>query len=107
MRHTLLFLMFFALLGCSEDLYDCHIITQYHTFIETKLCDGVCSPMVKISNIKQNTKDKHIIVSRSKLKETVDAEYESANMVNSFHPEFIEQTGKMPVTIIKLECRPL
>lgn len=105
MKKLVMILPIILLSACSEDLYDCHLIQINHTFKETKLCDGVCNPMFKISDVKEQIIDKHIVVEHTKLKETIDSEYTSAEMVNSLHPDFIKQIGKLPIKIIKLECK--
>lgn len=106
MKKMLLFLAV-LLVACSAEEYDCHIVTKHHLFTETKLCDGICSPMVRISDVKEQITDRHEIVERSDLKSFMDAEYASAAMVNSNHPDFVTQMGFEPVQVIKLECSKL
>ena len=103
----LLLLLSVLLAACSTEEYDCHIVTKHHLFTETKLCDGVCYPLVKVTDVKEQITDRHEIVKRKDLKTFMEAEYASADMVNSNHPEFVKQMGFMPIQIMKLECSKL
>lgn len=108
MKKVIMLLFICLLTACSSnEQYDCHIVTKHHTWTQTKLCDGYCSPMFKITNIKEQIKDEHKIIKRGELKQFMESEYESAEMVNGLHDDFIKETGKYPIQIIKLDCRKL
>ena len=107
MKKLLIFIPLLTLVACSSEEYDCHIITKNHTFTETKLCDGQCSPMFKITDVKEQITDRHEIVKKSNLKNFIRAEYDSADMVNAIHPDFVSQIGYNPIQIIELDCKKL
>lgn len=108
MKKVIMLLFICLLTACSSnEQYDCHIVTKHHTWIQTKLCDGHCNPMFKITNIKEQIKDEHKIIKHSELKQFIESEYESAEIVNGLHNDFINKTGKYPIQIIKLDCKKL
>ena len=49
----------------------------------------------------------HEIVSEKELKEFVKSKYDSMNYVNSADKYFTDKTGKIPMQIIKLDCKKL
>jgi len=107
MKQLFLFLPIFILLGCSSESYDCHMITEDHTFIETKLCDGLCSPMFKITDVKKSINEKHFIVKRGDLDRFIKSQYYASDMLNAMHPDFTRQMGYKPNKILKLDCKKI